>query len=407
MTIQEAALAVVRRLREYDHQAYYAGGCVRDMLLKRDPEDIDVATDAAPERIIELFTRTRKVGVKFGVVMVSQGSHWIETATFRTDMDYQDGRRPVGVEFTTAERDAQRRDFTVNGLFYDPIEEQVIDYVGGQADLEAGVIRAIGEAGQRFAEDHLRMLRAVRFATRLDFEIEPATAEAIRQQADKIDRISPERTREELEKMFAHPSRARAVKEISQLGLLEHLWPQSHWPADRLDCAVGLITALPPGDADFVLTMAGLLHELPVGEVRRIGNALRCSNRQTDDISWLIENREPINQAKTMSLADFKKLLAHSRFDDLLALYKAICEFQNKPLDKHTAALSRRDSIPPAEIAPPPLITGEDLIELGLEPGPKFKQILETLYDAQLNNELTTREQALDQMRIYADKICE
>ncbi|UCD28842.1 MAG: CCA tRNA nucleotidyltransferase [Planctomycetota bacterium] len=403
MTIHEAALAVVRHLRQNGHEAYWAGGSVRDMLLNRDPEDIDVATEAPPERIIELFSRTRKVGAKFGVVMVQQGTHWIETATFRTDTDYQDGRRPVSVEFTTAEHDAQRRDFTINGLFYDPIEEKVIDYVGGQSDLDAGVIRAIGDPGQRFAEDHLRMLRAVRFATRFGFEIEPATAEAIGQQAGKITRISPERIHEELEKMLGHRSRAKAVEEIARHGLLEHLWPGSHWPADRLQRALGVIGALPE-DVDFVSVMAALLHELSVDVAKKICRELRCSNRQIDDTGWLIENRNRFDEAKSMSLAEFKKLLAHPRADDLLALYKAICESQNKSLDVYVAVGQRRDSIPPAEVAPLPLVTGEDLIELGLEPGPQFKQILDKLYDAQLNNELITRRQAIEQMKTYINR---
>ena len=209
---QDAAMAVVRRLRDHGHTAYLAGGCVRDMLLGREASDYDVATDATPDKICSLFSRTRKVGVQFGVVLVRQGRHWIETATFRTDVNYEDGRRPERVEFTTAEEDARRRDFTVNGLFYDPLEDRVIDYVAGRRDLEDGVIRAIGEPAARFAEDHLRLLRAVRFATRLGFQIEPETARAIRSHAAKIERISPERIREELEKMLAAPKPPRSVR---------------------------------------------------------------------------------------------------------------------------------------------------------------------------------------------------
>jgi len=398
MTLQEAALAVVKRLREHGHEAYWAGGCVRDMLLKRDPEDIDVATNAPPERIIELFSRTRKVGAKFGVVMVRQGSHWLETATFRTDLEYQDGRHPSGVEFTTAQHDAERRDFTINGLFYDPIEQEVIDYVGGQKDLYAGVIRAIGDADRRFAEDHLRMLRAVRFAARLGFEIESGTADAIRAQADKIAQISPERIREELEKMLSDRSRANALAEISKLELLEYLWPGSSWPMERLVYALRVLAKLPE-DADFVVGICACLHDVPVDEVKRIGRELRCSNRQIDDICWLVKNQDRPDEADGMKLSEFKRMLAHERFDDLLSLYKSICESRDRPLDRYEAACRRRAETPPDEVAPPPLVTGEDLIELGLEPGPQFKRILDRLYDAQLDNELTDRAQALARMR--------
>jgi len=400
MTLQQAALAVVRRLRRHGHQALWAGGCVRDMLLGHQPTDIDVATEAVPERIIELFRRTRKVGAKFGVVMVRQGSHWIETATFRSDVDYEDGRRPEHVVFTTAEQDALRRDFTVNGLFYDPIDERVIDYVDGRRDLAARVIRAIGDPAQRFAEDHLRMLRAVRFATRLDFQIDSATADAIREQADKITRISPERIREELEKMLVCQSRARAVRQIAGLGLLEQLWPDAHWPAGRVARAVGVLAAL-PADADFTLSLAALLHEFSPAQARTVGRALRCSNQHTLEAVWLIEQRDRPAEAAALPLAAFKKLIAHPRFDDLLALHKAVCESYGLPLEGNEAARRRREAIPADEVTPPPLVTGEDLIDLGLEPGPQFKQILGALYDEQLENRLTTRQQALERLRAF------
>jgi len=396
--LEDAGLAVVRRLHEHGHEALWAGGCVRDMLLGSPPKDIDVATSAPPEEIIKLFSRTRKVGVQFGVVLVRQGQWWIEVATFRTDLDYEDGRRPTGVTFTTAEQDAKRRDFTINGLFYDPIDRRVIDYVAGQRDIEARVIRAIGEPAERFAEDHLRMLRAVRFATRLGFAIEPATAAAIVEYAAKIARISPERIREELEKMLALPSRSESIEQIARLGLLVHLWPGSNWPADRVDRAVAVLRALPAG-ADFVLAMAGLLHDDPPAEVGRVARALHCSNDQIEHMAWLVGNRLRVDEAGTMSLAAFKKLLAHPRFEHLVALHEAVCRAGGRPTDACTEARRRRDAIAPQDISPPPLVTGEDLIAAGLQPGPRFKQILDALYDAQLNNELTDREQALEKMQ--------
>lgn len=402
LSIQDAALAVVRRLRQHGHEALWAGGCVRDMLLGREPADIDVATDAPPDRIIELFDRTRKVGAKFGVVMVGQGRHWIETATFRTDVDYRDGRRPSSVVFTTAEEDARRRDFTINGLFYDPIDKRVIDYVDGRKDLEAGIIRAIGDPARRFAEDHLRMLRAVRFSARFGFSIEPQTAAAIRERADRIRLISPERVREELEKMLEHANRADAVRQIADLGLIEHLWPDARWPADRVAAAVAALRHLPE-KAGFTLGMAALLHPFPPAEASRIAGELRCSNHERDRIAWLIEQVDVIHHAEVLCLPAMKKLIAHPGFDDLLALHRAVCLAHGLPLDGNEAARQRRASIPPDQVAPPPLVTGDDLINLGLTPGPRFREILDRLYDEQLDNQLTTREQALQRLRKLAE----
>ncbi len=394
LNIRQAAENVVRRLRQHGFEAYWAGGCVRDMLLEREPEDFDVATSAPPAEIVRIFSHTRQVGAKFGVVMVCQGRFWIETATFRTDLDYQDGRHPEQIVFTTAEHDAQRRDFTINGLFYDPLEQKVIDYVGGRDDLEAGIIRAIGDADQRFEEDHLRLLRAVRFAGRFGFVIEPTTAQAIRRHAAQITTISPERIREELEKMFNHPSRAGSLDLLRDLGLLSYLWPSEKKNDASIQLAADAIRGLPE-QADFVLTMAALLQENTPAEARRVGRDLRCSNHQISDLAWLVGNYSRIDRVASMDLATFKKLLAHPRSADLLDLHAAIVKAKGLPADANLAARHRRAEILPDEIAPPPLITGEDLIERGLQPGPEFKRILDQLYDAQLNKQLSTREEAL------------
>src|SRR5688572_21466071 len=217
---RQDALAVVRRLRDAGHVAYFAGGCVRDQLLGLDPKDYDVATDAPPDRVRQLFSNTQAVGAAFGVILVRHRKSQIEVATFRTDGKYVDGRRPEGVVFTTAEEDAKRRDFTINGMFYDPVEERVIDYVGGQADLKHKLLRAIGNPDERFEEDHLRMLRAVRFAARFDLAVEPATGDAIKRHADHLPRISPERIAEELRWMLGDPSRRRAWPLLWELGLV-------------------------------------------------------------------------------------------------------------------------------------------------------------------------------------------
>lgn len=394
MSLREAALSVVRQLREHGHEALWAGGCVRDMLLGREPSDYDVATNAVPERIIALFPKTRKVGVQFGVVLVRQGRHWIETATFRTDDAYLDGRRPESVTFTTAEHDAQRRDFTINGLFYDPLEDRVLDYVGGQQDLSARILRAIGDPPRRFGEDYLRMLRAVRFATRFDCVIEPATADAIRNQAAMIARISAERIHQELAKMLAHPTRARALELIAELKLLEHLWPDAVWTAESLARAIGVLQRLPTR-SDFVLALAAMLHDRTPHEVRRIAGDLRCSNQQTDDLLWLVRHQDDPQQATDMSLAAFKRLAMHQRFEDLLTLSEAKLESADEALLLIDAARRRLATLSPDQIKPAPLVTGEDLITSGLRPGPRFKQLLDVLYEEQLNELLTDRPQAL------------
>ena len=394
MNIQQAALAIVRRLREHGHEALFAGGCVRDMLLKIEPKDFDIATSARPEEIVALFTRTKQVGAQFGVVMIGQSRHWIETATFRTDLDYQDGRRPEHVAFTTATEDARRRDFTINGLFYNPIAEKVIDYVDGQADLDAGVIRAIGDPAQRFAEDHLRMLRAVRFAARLDFKIEKDTAAAIKAHAERMVRISAERIREELQRILTHHSRPRGVRLLRELDLIEHLGIGDAWPADRVEDAANVIGRLPKV-TDFVTSLAGLLHDCSATEVKQIARTLRCSNEQVGDLAWLLTHLHDPERAKTLSLADIKRLLVHARVNDLLKLHHAVRDTHGLSLDGYHEFITRRNAVAPKDIAPPPLVTGDDLLALGYEPGPIFKQVLDNLYDAQLNEAIVSKSEAL------------
>jgi poly(A) polymerase len=390
-------MKIVRRLRQHGHTAYWAGGCVRDQLLGKAHQDIDIATDATPDRIVELFRVTRKVGMQFGVVLVRQYQFWIEVATFRTDLEYQDGRRPEGVVFATAEEDAQRRDFTINGLFYDPISDDVIDYVEGQRDIERSLIRAIGKPEERFAEDHLRMLRAVRFAARLAFEIEPTTADAITRHASQIARISPERIREELDKMLSHPNRSLAFELTADLGLLDHLWQG----ADRLRSDLSPILQTLQNldrDADFVTALACMLAEQSPSHVRKVGSMLRCSNEQVADLAWLTEHVDHLHQVESLSLATFKKLAAHRRFEHLLDLHRARCLASGSNTTTYDIARQRFESIPSEQVQPAPFVTGQDLIDRGLQPGPVFKKILEGLYDDQLNETLTNRQEALDRL---------
>ena len=390
---REAALNIVRRLHDRGHVALFAGGCVRDMLLGRTPADYDVATDAEPDRIVGLFRRTRKVGEQFGVILVKQGRWWIEVARFRKDLDYTDGRHPTSVVFSSPQEDAQRRDFTINGMFFDPMRDEVIDYVGGRDDLARCLVRAIGQPEQRFGEDSLRMLRAVRFAAWLSFAIDPLTQAAIAHHAADITRVSTERIREELEKMLADANRARAVTLAADCGLLDSLWPDADWSPDRTRHAVDTLTHL-PAEASSTLGLAGLLGSYPAEQVNRICRDLACSNRQRTTTVWLVDHQESLTTPEHLSRADLKQLMAKPAFADLLALFKARLVATERALEPYETIRDRADAIPADAVAPPPLLTGEDLIAMGCTPGPEFGPTLDAVYCAQLNEEIVQKEQA-------------
>jgi poly(A) polymerase len=385
---------IVQRLRQAGHQALLAGGCVRDLLRGQPPEDYDVATDATPRRVCALFQPTRKVGVQFGVVLVRSAGRWIEVATFRSDGAYLDGRHPAEVTFGDARQDAQRRDFTVNGMFLDPLGPTVIDYVGGQADLAARLVRCIGDPAARFEEDHLRLLRAVRFAARLGFEIESRTFEAMRTHAARLARVASERVREELERMLSHASRARAVELMAGTTLLEHLWPGASWSADALATACARLARLPAA-APFVLSLAVLLADRGKAEVGQICRVLTCSNEQREAIVWLVEHQADLEDPTAPSLAALKRLMAHPAFPLLHELATLRYAGHSDAAARGRALDERLAAIPADQVAPPPLVTGEDLLERGLPQGPAYKQILDELYTRQLERELTTRPAAL------------
>lgn len=389
-----AAVEIVRILRDGGHAALLAGGCVRDLLLGLAPKDYDVATDAPPERIRSLFAKTRLVGAQFGVVLVSKRRRWIEVATFRTDGSYLDGRRPSTVVFTNAEHDAQRRDFTINGMFLDPLSLEVLDYVGGRADLLARRVRAIGEPGQRFAEDYLRIIRAVRFAARLGFEIEAHTFHAVQQHAPMLANVAAERVRDELERMLSQPSRASAFAWLRKCGLLPHLWRDACWGPAQIAAAqrrLELLTA----EAPFVLALAAMLADRGDAEVQVICRSLACSNEQREAVAWLIEHQADLDQPDRSPLAALKRLMAHAAFDLLRAFaesrYRALPggEARRQTLDARIAAIA------PEAVAPAPWVGGEDLLARGLEPGPVFRELLNELYTRQLDEQLTSRKQAL------------
>ena len=429
---RDFAVEIVRKLRAAGHEALFAGGCVRDLLLGREPKDYDVATTARPEQVRDLFghRRTLSVGASFGVIVVvpprDSGAGQVEVATFRTEGPYQDGRRPESVAFCTPEEDAQRRDFTINGMFYDPVEARVLDFVGGEADLATRVIRAIGDPHARMREDKLRLLRAVRFTATLDFTLDQTTAAAVREMASEITVVSHERIAQELRRMLVDSHRQRAVKLCAEAGLLAVILPEltieplgflsgARKPSGSsiVDKAVeesgGLRAPLTKRKDELALAMlslleapsfertfATLLHSLTARPiVYDICRRLRLSNDETDRIVWLVAHQDDLADAPSQTPARLKRTLAHPYRDDLIALFrvKLLAHAANmQPVlfcDEYLA------STPQSVIDPPPLITGDDLKSLGLKPGPEFKTLLDAIRDAQLNGEIATREQAL------------
>ncbi|MCJ7543723.1 MAG: CCA tRNA nucleotidyltransferase [Phycisphaerae bacterium] len=392
------ALWVVRRLRAAGFQALLAGGCVRDMLLGVRSTDYDVATDATPPQVRKLFPHVLLVGAKFGVAMVIHRRQKVEVSAFRSDVSYSDGRRPDAVTFTTAAQDARRRDFTINGLFYDPIAQRTIDYVGGREDLRKGLIRTIGPARQRFAEDYLRMIRAVRFAVRFDFAIAPATGSAIRRLAPRIRRISGERIFDELGKMLARPSAGRALEALHRYGLAREVLPELFdregvW--DRAQAAVAAVA----GEKDIVLALAALLGGLGPETIAAMLRRWGASNELRAALCWMAGRMDLWPQAAEMELADFKRLLASPHFLRLRLLWQHL-ERAATGRSACAARVARRArSIPAGRIAPRPLLTGSDLKALGFAQGPHLGRVLRAVHEAQLTERISTRRQAVVMVR--------
>lgn len=398
---REFAIEVVRRLQAAGHVALWAGGCVRDFLLGREPKDYDVATDARPERVREIFgrRRTREVGASFGVILVNgpPGAGSIEVATFRTEGPYSDSRRPDSVAFATAEEDARRRDFTINGIFYDPVARQVHDYVEGEADLGRALVRAIGDPRSRMSEDNLRLLRAVRFAATLDFELDPATAEAVREMAPQIHLVSAERIAQELKRMLVDPRRSRAVQLAHDLGLLVEIFRELYAgpPAANEEALRRTMHMLQLLDQPrFELALATLLNTVPE-HAESICRRLRLSNHETAAVVWLLDHRDSLDNAPELPRARLKRLMAHRLFGDLLSLARVKLLAEGKNLSPVLFCEEYLRGTPPEQIDPPPLVTGNDLLELGLAAGPRFREILERIRDAQLEGTITTRAEGL------------
>ncbi len=465
---KEHATEIVRTLREHGYQAYFAGGCVRDLLLGREAADYDVATDATPRQVMQVFPRTYAVGEQFGVVLVpfgenpettairddgadvepSSGDHprgAVEVATFRADIGYSDGRHPDEVRFTKDPReDAQRRDFTINGMMLDPLAndttskektDAVLDFVGGREDLRAGIVRAIGDPARRFGEDKLRMLRGVRFAARFDYQIESATFVAIRELAPSIRQVSCERIREELTKMLTEGRARRAFELLDSTGLLAEVLPeivrmkgveqppQYHPEGDVFVHTLSLLEKLRPdaaGSISKTLAWGALLHDVGkpatfrlapdrirfdghvdvgVRMAEEICRRLKFSNYETDQILALVANHMRFGDVQRMKQSTLKKFLRLRAFEEHLELHRIDCLSSIGHLDSYEYAKQQLQSMTPDAIRPKLLISGRDLMDAGYEPGPRFKEILTAVEDAQLEGRLDSRESAMEYVR--------
>ena len=411
---RDDALAVLRRLRTAGHVAYFAGGCVRDILLGLAPKDFDVATDAPPQRVRELFFNTQAVGAVFGVILVRQGSSVIEVATFRREGDYEDGRHPTQVHFTSAREDAQRRDFSINGLFLDPLTDDVIDFVGGRDDLAAHRIRAIGTPAERFAEDHLRLLRAVRFAARFDFTIEAATASAMLEHAPLLKRISPERIADELRLMLTPQTRVKAWEMLWQFNLGQVIYRTlTKSPPAAFSAQGGIFRHVAPAEKiSFGLALAAatldvISHWQPVSDIRALFSkhtarhmeqamrqSLKISNEESADMEESLEGVFLMLQDEPPRLALKKRFLARPTALGSWALLRALSAAGHQ--QGRVAALEPDlTALENTAYAPLPFVTGDDLVSAGLTPGPPFKRILDAVYDAQLEDQLRDRNEAI------------
>jgi tRNA nucleotidyltransferase/poly(A) polymerase len=432
-SLENAACAVVRRLQDAGYTALYAGGCVRDRLLGVAPHDYDIATDARPEQVQELFRRTIAIGAHFGVISVLEEGHEFQVASFRADGLYLDGRRPEDVTFSTPEMDAERRDFTINGLFFDPVAEQLIDYVDGQRDLKAKVLRAIGHAPDRFREDRLRLLRAVRFATVLGFEIEPATWQAVCDNARHIHEVSAERIREELVKIFLSPNRVRGWDLLDQSGLMREVLPElsnlkgceqppQFHPEGDVFVHTRIMLGLLPAEVSVPLVLSVLFHDIgkpgtfsvdPTGRIRFSGHdtlgatmteevmgRLKFSRADIDATVEAVANHMVFKDVQKMRVSKLKRFMARPHFEDEMELHRVDCTSSNGMLDNYEFLKTRTEEFSSEPLIPPPLVSGRDLIELGLQPGPRFSEILEAVQSRQLEGTLTDRDGALQFVRV-------
>ena len=436
---RDDAVSIVRRLQEAGHQAVFAGGCVRDTLLGREPADYDIATSARPEEVEGLFDRTLPIGRQFGILLVEAAGHHFEVATFRRDGGYVDGRRPENVEFSDIETDAQRRDFTINAMFENPIDGELLDFVGGQTDLKAGIVRAVGNPAERFAEDHLRLLRAVRFSARLGFPIEEGTLAAITAQAASIERVSAERIGEEIVRMLTEGQARVAFELLDRTGLLHHVLPEmtpmkgceqspdNHPEGDVFVHTLLCISHLTAGCSE-ALAFGVLLHDVakppcadtkPDGKITFYGHTrdgaemsetilrrLRRSNATIERVMFLVDQHLKHCAAREMRASTLKRFLRQDGIEELMELARIDALSSNGDLGHYDFCREALAALPAEQMKPKPLVTGHDLREFGLTPGPLFGRLLREVEDAQLEGSLATREEALEfvQQRLPTDQ---
>ena len=436
MPARDAALELARRLKAAGHEALFAGGCVRDRLLEHPPKDYDIATSATPGQVMKVFPGSNEVGAHFGVVIAKHGGHHVEIATFRTDGSYHDGRRPESVTFSTPQEDAKRRDFTINGLFEVPETGEVIDYVGGLDDLKAGIIRAIGDPKARFTEDGLRLLRAVRFAARMGFTIDPETDAALRECAPLLDRISPERIRDEFTKILTSPRRREGVEHLVNSDLVRHFMPEVlpmigceqppewHPEGDVFTHTLIMLDMLAP-DAPIELCLAVLLHDIAkppcrtidedTGRIRFNGHdakgaemaetilrRLRYPNHTVDAVVPMVARHMQFMNVQKMRVAKLKRFMAEPTFEQEMELHRVDCGSSNGFTDNYEFLQAKEAEFAAEPLIPPPLVTGRDLIKLGMEPGPRFKELLEAIQTEQLEGRILAREPALEYLQHLA-----
>ena len=425
-----AAIDIIGKLQEKGHIAYLAGGCVRDMLRGETPKDYDIATSALPEEITSIFSKTREVGVHFGVVIVIVNNQAFDVATFRNDGSYKDGRHPEEVTFSTPQDDTARRDFTVNGIFFDPISEKYIDFVGGKSDIDKKVIRAIGEPNLRFQEDHLRLLRAIRFAARFDYEIETETWNSIKSNASGISKISKERIRDELTKILLNENRVLGFDLLVESGLMEHIIPEilqlkgceqppQFHPEGDVFIHTRLMLSLLKNDPSIELVLSVLLHDIgkpatysfdeEADRIRFNGHdklgaemsdqilrELKFSNSIIEDVVQMVANHMTFKDVQKMRQSKLKRFMSRSTFNDEIELHRVDCLGSWGGLDNYDFLNKKKVEFANEPIIPQPLLTGKDLIELGWSPGPDLGQTLKFVQDMQLEGKLNSKDEALD-----------
>jgi len=429
MTQRKIAIEILKRLQQAGHESFFVGGCVRDQLRGVTPQDYDIATGAHPEQVQALFPNTVGVGKNYGVIIVLQGGGQFEVATFRVEDEYQDGRRPMEVLFSDAKKDASRRDFTVNGLFFDPVTDTVHDWVGGQKDLKQRIIRTIGQPEERFAEDHLRLLRAIRFAAQLDYHIEPVTLAAVQAQASLIGSVSAERVRDELCKLFSPPHAACGLDLLLESGLLKHVLPEL---AATIDCDqspdfhpegsvfnhIRLMLSLIPKDASPLLPWTVLLHDIAKPQTNSVANdgrihfhghekigaemaekILRRLHFPRVDIETVVQivcHHMQFKDAKEMRKSTLRRMLLRSNFDLELEQHRLDCLGSHGKLDIYDFVCEQKLLFEKKPVLLSPLVNGKDLLDLGIKSGPLMGELLDEIKDKQLSEDFSTREEALN-----------